>query len=445
VTSPGGPRGAPLLGSLLAFSRDRLGFITAVAREHGDVARFRLGPHTVWLLSHPRHVHEALVIRHRSFRKSPVLQQARMVLGNGLLTSEGEEHRRQRRLVQPAFSASNVAGHEPAMTQAAVAEAQRWVPGTALDVHVAMHRATLAIAGSTLFGADTAQRAEEVREAVDDLLAAYPTLFWPLPAAVRRRLPLPPLRRLRRGIARLDDIVAELVAERRAAGSAHTRTDLLSRLLAARDDDGSTMADRQLRDEVVTLLLAGHETTAAALAWTLHLLATHPDAQDAVRTELTQSPPDADADPDIERLPLTRAAFAEALRLYPPSWGIARQAQEDVALTDAAVGRGELVLLSPWVVHRDARWWPHPERFDPGRWHDPATGRGAGAQEAWFPFGAGPRICVGERFAWVEAVAVLAAVIRRWRLRPVPGRPPLPAARITLRPADGVWLVPDPV
>jgi cytochrome P450 len=436
-----GPRGLPLLGSLPAFSRDRLGFVRATAWMYGDVARFRLGPHRVWLLSHPDAVHEVLVTAHRSFRKSPILQQARVVLGDGLLTSEGAHHRRQRRLIQPAFSAARVAGHVPSMAAAAADEVATWACGDPLDVHAAMHRLTLAIASETLFGVGTLQRAAEVRDAVEDLLAAYPTLFWPLPRRLRQRLPVPPVRRLRRGIARLEELVAELVAERRTAqvDGRDLGDDLLSRLLAARDDDGTGMSERQLRDEVLTLLLAGHETTAAALSWTLHLLALHPAAQEEAHEELDQVLHGRPVSPaDLAALPVTRGVFAESLRLYPPSWGIARQAVSEVEAGGASIRAGELVLLSPWVVHRDPRWWTDPDRFAPQRWDRPGADRAA-----WFPFGAGPRICVGERFAWAEAAAVLGAVLTRWRLHAVPGRPPRPSARITLRPADGVWLVPE--
>ena len=424
------------VADLAAFRRDPLVFLTRCARERGDRADLRLGPYRALLLSHPELVAEMLVARARSLRKSPVLRAARVVLGDGLLTSEGELHRRQRRLVQPAFAPGRLDTYATTMATVAEAEALRLTPGRSVDVHAVMLRLTLAAAARALFGRDISAHATTVEHALDDLLAAYGSPLLPV-ARVAQWLPLPAFRRLRRGRAGLDAVVAEVIASR--TGGEH-----LLGALAATD-----MGPRQLRDEVVTLLLAGHETTASMLAWTCWLLAGDPDARTALEAEadglaerLGQRTPHRD---DLALLPVARGALAEALRLYPPSWAMGRQVAQELTLGQRPVRRGTVLIASQWVVHRDPRWWPQPERFDPWRWVADGGPRAAdgGAERprlAYFPFGAGPRMCVGEQFAWQEGVIALATMARRWRFERVPGQVPTPDPRITLRPRGGVWL-----
>jgi cytochrome P450 len=433
-----GPAGDPLLGHLRPFVADRLGFLTRLAREHGDVASFSIGPYRNWQLAHPDHVREVLVTRAAKVRKGPILQRARIVLGDGLLTSEGDMHRRDRRVLQQAFHPRRVASYATTMVERADVAAGGWEPGVAVDVHAALVRATLATAGATLLGADVADDVDLVERALADLLSAYKLAFVPFGWRLQW-LPFGPPRRLRRGRTALHDLVDRTIAERRASGE--DRGDLLSTLTLAEDDGGFT--DVALRDHAVTLLLAGHETTANALTFACHLLATAPEVDAAVEDEVDQvlagRLPTAG---DLDQLPRCRALFAEALRLYPPSWAMGRQLRADLEVGDVRIPAGDLVLLPQWVVHRDPRWWPEPERCRLERWTDPADHERP--RGAFFPFGAGVRQCIGEGFAWTEGVLTLATIVRRWRFATVPDRDLQLEPLITLRPRDGCWLRPLP-
>ncbi|HEU4456661.1 MAG TPA: cytochrome P450 [Longimicrobium sp.] len=433
LPDPPGPRGGLPFRLLPAFRRDPLGFLARVQRAHGDVAGFRFGPRRLYLLSHPDLVRDVFVTHHRNFIKSRALQRARVLLGTGLLTSEGDFHLRQRRMAQPAFHRDRVAALAGAMAAYAGRTADGWSAGREMDVAREMNRLTLSIAGDTLFGADVEGEAEGVARALDAALGMFDRLTNPL-GVILDRLPLPGTIRLRRARAALDATIYGIIERRRA--SAGDRADLLSLLLAARDDegDGGGMTDEQLRDEALTLFLAGHETTANALAWSWHLLAAHPEAEARLHAEVDAVVggrlPTAD---DYPRLPYARAVFAESMRLYPPAWAIGREPLEDFAAGGYRIRAGTVVMMSPWVVHRDPRWWPDPERFDPGRWTPEAEA--ALPRFAYFPFGGGPRKCIGEGFAWMEGVIVLATLAQRWRLRPAPGAVVTTAPSITLRPA----------
>jgi cytochrome P450 len=439
MTRPSAPRAVPLIGHLPQFRRDRLGFLTRVAREHGDMVELRLGPYRLYLVSHPDLVREVLVTRQQAYRKGPILQRARVVLGDGLLTSEGEHHRRQRRLVNRAFHPSRIAGYAQAMVAEAEHTADRWHAGRPIDVHAEMVRATLTVAGRTLFDTDVATDVTAIGHALDDVLSAYELVVVPV-AWRLRRLPVGPFRRLQRGRDTLDRIVRRMAADRRADG--HDRGDLLSTLVLAGDDEPA-MTDDQIRDQIVTLLLAGHETTANALTFAWHLLAANHEVEARLHTELDAALGGRTATvADCGRLSYTRGVIAEALRLYPPSWAMARQVRTAHELGDRALAPGDVVVVSQWVVHRDPRWWPEPLRFAPQRWTGDAPADRP--RHAFFPFGAGSRQCIGESFAWTEAVLALATLARRWRLHPVPGRPLRLAPVLTLRPRGGLWMWPEP-
>ena len=380
---------------------------------------------------------DVLVTHHRNFIKSLALQRARVLLGNGLLTSEGEFHLRQRRLAQPAFHKDKIAAMAAAMVRHAERTAQSWRPGMEFDTGREMTRMALAIAGDTLMGADVGAEAEEINRSLTDSLALFDRLHNPF-APLLDRLPVPGTLRMKRARRQLDATIYRAIDLRRRSGE--DRDDLLGLLLAARDEegDGGGMTDLQLRDEMLTLFLAGHETTANALAWTWHLLAQNPDAEsrlhDELRTVLGGRAPGAD---DYPALPYTRAVLAESMRLYPPAWTIGREPLEDFEAGGYRIRAGSIVLVSPWVVHRDARWWSEPLEFRPERWLGDAEA--SHPRYAYFPFGGGPRKCIGEGFAWMEGVLALATLARRWRLRPVPGAAPTPQPRITLR-AIGVQM-----
>ncbi|HEX8906470.1 MAG TPA: cytochrome P450, partial [Longimicrobiaceae bacterium] len=364
---PGPARGLPF-ANLAAFRRDPLAFLERVHRRYGDVARFRFGPRRVYLLAHPELIRDVLVTNHRNFIKSKALQRARVVLGEGLLTSEGEHHLRQRRLAQPAFHRDRIAALGRTMVEYVSRAGETWRAGGELDVVREMNRLTLAIAGKTLFGANVEAEADEIGRALTTALEAFKRLTNPL-GPILDRLPLPTTIRVKRATERLDATIYRMIDERRRSGE--DRGDLLSMLLAARDEegDGGGMTDLQLRDEALTLFLAGHETTANALAWTWHLLAQHPDAEARLHAELDEVLAGRDpAVDDLPRLPYTRAVLAESMRLYPPAWTIGREPLEEFEAGGYRVRAGTVVLTSPWIVHRDPRWWPEPERFDPGRW-----------------------------------------------------------------------------
>ncbi|HET7233051.1 MAG TPA: cytochrome P450 [Longimicrobium sp.] len=432
LPEPPGPRRGFPLAALAAFRRDPLAFLEGVHREFGDVARWRFGQRRVYLLAHPDLVRDVLVTRHKNFKKSKALQRARVILGEGLLTSEGEHHLRQRRLAQPAFHRDRIAALGDTMVRYAEAAAGEWRAGVEMDVTREMNRLTLSIAGTTFFGADVQGEADEIGQALTHALLAFKRLTNPL-GPLLDKLPLPSTLRVRRAAERLDATIYRMIAQRRASGE--DRGDLLSMLLAARDEegDGGGMTDLQLRDEALTIFLAGHETTANALSWTWHLLAKNPDAEARLHAELsTVLAGRAPTASDVPSLPYTRAVFAESMRLFPPAWTIGREPREEFEAGGYRIRAGSVVLVSPWIVHHDPRWWTEPERFDPDRW-TPAR-EAELPRFAYFPFGGGPRKCIGEGFAWTEGILVLATLAQRWKLRHAPGaqvgRQPL----ITLRP-----------
>ena len=425
---------------LLAFTRQPLAFLSSLARDHGDVACFTLGPERMALLNHPDLIRDVLVTHHRNFRKGRGLERAKRLLGEGLLTSEGEQHRRQRRLVQPAFHRQRVAAYGGVMACYAARARDRWRDGETVDVGAEMMRLTLAVVGKTLFDADVEGEAHEIGGALTDALRSFTFAVLPF-GEVLERLPLPPVIRFERARARLDRTIYRMIAERRAAGD--DRGDLLSMLLLAQDaeGDGRGMSDVQLRDEAMTLFLAGHETTANALTWSWYLLARHPEVEARLHAEVDAALgsggrrrlPDAD---DVAALPYTRMVLAEAMRLYPPAWVIGRRAVDAYPVRDWVLPPRTVVLTSQYLAHRDPRFWPDPERFDPERWTPEA--QAARPKFSYFPFGGGPRICVGEQFAWMEGVLLLATIAQRWRLRLADPGEVRPRPMITLRPAAPV-------
>ncbi|HEX6195898.1 MAG TPA: cytochrome P450 [Jiangellaceae bacterium] len=440
-------RSLPLLGDLLAFGADRLGYLHAVAQEQGDVASFKLGPYRAWLLTNPRDIADVLIHHADRFRKGPVLQRARFVLGDGLLTAEGDVHRRHRSMVQPAFHSRRIAGYASTMIEQADAATKRWTDGVPLDLHAETVRITLASAGRTLLGASLSDDdVATVESALADLLSAYKLAFVPFGWQLQR-LPVGPVRRLSRGRAKLYGLVDRVIAERRASDT--DAGDLLSALVNP-EDEGDRLSDQEIRDHAVTLLLAGHETTANALAFAFHLLASGPDAAAGVHAEV-DSVLDGElpAPGDVGRLPVCRAVMSEALRLYPPAWLMGREAVAEHRVDGHTIAAGDVVLLSQWLTHRDPRWWPEPGRFLPERWLDDSPTASAATPDgrprwAYFPFGAGLRRCIGEGFAWTEGVLAIATIASRWTLRPVPERAVELEPLITLRPRDGVWLIPEP-
>jgi len=429
----------PFLGVLPHFRKDPPGYLLSVAREYGDLAYMRLGPQHAYVVSHPDAIRDILVTNQSNFTKSRILERAKVLLGEGLLTSEGDLHTRQRRLVQPAFHRDRLIGYAADMVACAEQASGQYQPGVEIDMHREMTRLTLAIVGRTLFSADVASDADQIGAAMTQILSLFDTLLVPFSEWLQK-LPLPSVRRFEKARAQLDRIVYGLIADRRAHPG--DTGDLLSMLLLSQDeDDHSGMTDKQVRDEALTHLIAGHETTANALTWTWYLLSQNPDVEARLHAELDRvlggRLPSFD---DLSRLPCTTGVFAEALRLFPPAWAIGRRASEDYSIDGYTIPARSILLMSPWVVHRDPRWWTQgdaqPERVDPARWDPEAVAQRP--KFAFFPFGGGTRVCIGERFAWAEGVLVLATVAQHWKMRLVPGHPVATQAVITLRPRHGM-------
>jgi len=452
---PPGPK-LPIFGALVGPGRDPLEMLTRFARDYGDVTFFRLGSERCYFINHPHDIRDVLVTHQRNFTKSRGLERAKKLLGEGLLTAEGTTHLRHRRLLQPAFHRDRIAGYAQVMIDYAARTRERWRDGETLDISQEMMRLTLSIAGRTLFGTDVESSADEVGVAVTEVLES----FWLnlLPGAdYLEKLPIPKLRRAHAARRRLDALIYQMIAARRASGADHG--DLLSMLIAASDasavapegamaDKPSApaapmpplppgLSDEEIRDEAMTILLAGHETTANALTWTLYLLSQNPGAAARLREELdhvlggrTPSPGDY---PDLA---YTRRVVTESMRLFPPAWIIGRRAIDAYAIGEYRLPPRSIVFMSPFVMQRDGRFYENAERFDPDRW-TPAF-EAALPKFAYFPFGGGARQCIGEQFAWMEAVLVLATLAQGRRLQLDAAQRIVPQPLVTLRSKYGM-------
>jgi cytochrome P450 len=433
---PGPPDRFFGLAAYPAFGGDRIGALARLARKYGDIVTFKVGPQRMVLLNHPDYVEDVLVTRARLFKKGRALERAKGFLGEGLLTAEGDAHLRQRRLVQPSFHRQRVVSYAETMVAHASRTAERWRDGEELDVATQMNQLTLTIVGDTLFGTDVESDAISVRQALTDVFEVFPLTMSPL-APLLERLPLPIVRRYKRAVATLDRFIYRIIDQRRRNPT--DRGDLLSMLLLASDEEenGARLTDLQVRDETLTLFLAGHETTSNALTWTWHLLAQHPDVERRLHQEidavLDDRRPGAG---DAARLPYSRMVLAESMRCYPPAWGIGRRAIEDVEIAGYTIPRGTVVLVSQYLLHHDSRFFDEPERFDPERWRPESSQ--ARPRFAYFPFGGGNRVCIGEAFAWMEGILVLATLAREWRLERLDAGPVPMKALITLRPARSI-------
>ncbi len=417
---------------------DMLGYLARMAREHGDIVYLGGGPSGLYLISDPELIQNVLVRDHRNFHKGRALTIAKRLIGEGLVTSEGDFHRRQRRLVQPAFHRQRIAAYGATMVELAARTRARWREGEHIDIAAEMMRLTLAIVGKTLFNTDVEAEAAEIGEAMTDSMHAFEWMLRPY-APFLQKLPfrVPAVRRFDRARKRLDAVIYRLIEEHRAAKD--DNGDLLSMLLLAHGEeaDGGEMTNDQVRDEAMTLFLAGHETTSNGLTWTWYLLAQHPDVEAKLTAEIESvlegRLPTSE---DVANLPYTRAVFAESMRLYPPVWAVARRALADYSLGEYEVPAGAVVFMSQHVMHRDPRYFPLPDRFMPDRWlTEPETPR---PRFAYFPFGGGPRICIGEGFAWMEGILLLATLGQQWRFHLLPNQKVTVEPLLTLRPKNGI-------
>jgi len=437
---PPGPKPSIFNAIIYRPGRDPLAFFTSMAKNYGDVAYIRMARENLFVVSDPAVIRDVLVTHNQNFHKSRGLERTKRLLGEGLLTSEDDFHLRQRRLMQPAFHRDRIAAYATTMVEYADRIRNGWSEGASMDIAREMSRLTLLIVGKTLFDTDVESQARDVGEAMTGLMDTFWTVMLPFGEALEY-LPIPYLRRARHARKRLDAIVYGMIRERRQSGITD-RGDLLSMLLLAQDDEdkGRGMTDTQIRDEAMTIFLAGHETTANALTWTWYLLSQSPDIERRLHAELDSAlggrlPTVA----DVDRLPYATRIVTESMRLYPPAWLVGRRAVNDYTIKGYYVPARSIVVMSEWVVHRDGRFFPHPERFDPDRWT--REFKAALPRFAYFPFGGGPRQCIGEGFAWMELVLVLATLAQRWRLELIQGHPVVPQAAITLRPKHGMQMI----
>jgi cytochrome P450 len=434
-----GPNGQFILGSSRDFQRDPLGFISRMAEEYGDVAKYHLGNVTFNQVVHPDGVQRMLQENNHNYIKGDLFDILREVAGEGLFTSEGSHWLRQRRLMQPSFHRQRIAGFGAMMSGQTLEMLERWERAAdraqSLDINQEMSDLTMAIITQTMFGTQVETEPHTISQAIAHLLAYLNFRFeYPFYPGMR----VPTLRNLqaRKSLSVIDELVFGIIETRRRSGV--ETDDLLAMLMDAQDEEtGESMTDRQLRDEVLTIFVAGHETTAAALTWTFYLLSRNPETEARLHAELDRTlggrPP---AMEDLPALKYTRMVIDETLRLYPPAWITSRSCVEGDEICGYHIPAGDIVAVSPYVTHRMPEFWPDPERFDPERFNpDLPADR---PRYAYFPFGGGPHQCIGSNFALAEAVLILAAIAQRYRLRLIPDHVVIPSPQLTLRPRGGM-------
>jgi cytochrome P450 len=441
---PPGPKGHPIYGNLWEFHEDPVAFQMRVVREFGDIARFRFFHLPVYLVAHPDDIRTVFVDPEGAFIKGMALDGFRPLVGKGLLLNEGASHRRQRRMMAPAFHRQRVAGYGEVMLEEAQRVSGMWADGARVDMDKEMNRLTLTVAARTLFGAGiTDTEANDVAEAMGAFTHWYHQSTHPM-GPLLQALPTEATRSFKAAKKKLGLVVDRMIKSRREGGDTG---DILSMLVFARDEGDGTagsggggMDDEYVHDEAITLLVAGHETTGATLAWAWALLAEHPEVATKLRAEL-----DAvlgDRDPTVDDFPnleYARNVFGEALRLYPSATALPRQAVKPVVLAGYTVPKGAIVMCAAWSCHHDARFWDDPEAFRPERWT--AEAKATRPKFAFFPFGGGARVCIGEAFAWMEGTLLLATLARRWSASVAPGHTVIPEALFTVRPKGGLPMV----
>ena len=422
-------------GHFFKFRRRPTEILTELAKL-GDITFMRMFNQPAYFLNHPDLVRDLLITSNSKFEKGRALKRAKNLLGEGLLTSEGKKHLRQRRMIQPAFHRKRIAEYAKAMTEYAERMRDEWQAGETRDIDKEMMRLTLQIVGKTLFNADVDDEADEVGQAMTTLIEMFDYLLIPF-SELLEKLPLPQSVRFKKSKETLDKVIYEIIDERRKSGE--DKGDLLSMLLMAQDEEtGTAMTDEQVRDEALTLFLAGHETTANAMTFTWYLLSQNPEKEAKLHEELDEilngKTPSME---DVAKLKYTEAVFAESMRLFPPAWAIGRLSIEEHKFGDFEIPKDALVLVSPYVIQRDKRYWENADEFIPERWFEQSV-KEAGNKFIYFPFSKGVRSCIGESFAWMEGVLLVATLAQQWKLRLEPtqkiGLNPL----MTLRPKYGM-------
>lgn len=431
---PPGPHGLPFLGTLFQMYRDPLRWALELGHNHGPVSSTQVGPGVVYMFNDPELIEAAFVGRHRECIKDTWTRQLSSIVGNGLLTSEGERWRHHRRLAAPPMQPKRIASYAATMFECTERFFASFESHGVRNVHADMGALTLEIAGRTLLGFDARRDAERVAMILDTAMALFETQFYSWQGLLPHRIPTPLRRRYRACVRELDSMVYAVV--RRCREQAEPADHLLARLVQARDENGEMLSDREVRDEAVTMLLAGHETTALTLSYACHLLATHPEIAARLRDEIDGVLGKAQVgSADLPRLPLLDAVLRETLRLYPPAYIVGREVVESFELGGYTVPQGIEILMCPYSVHRDPRFYSEPGRFDPERWLRPEAQ--SLPRFAYFPFGGGPRTCIGNHFALLEAAIVLASLVQRFELKRTPGFELRLRPSITLRPVAG--------
>ena len=438
-----GPKARFLLGHAFELARNSMKFLNSCSREYGDVVRLRVFHIPVCILANPRDIENVLAKNSANFLKSRDYRAMKAVLGNGLLTSEGTFWQKQRKLVQPAFRHENIELYAQTMVAATTRMLDGWRDGETRDIHAAFMSLTLEIVAKALFGSEVTGKAGDVGKALGILMEQFmgqAGLAFLLPES----LPLPSSIRFKRAVQKLDKIIYTIIDQRRAERLEQrvASKDLLEMLLLSQDDEGSQMSDEQLRDEVMTLFLAGHETTANALSWTWYLLAQNPHVTEKLCQELDsvlagRAPTAADS----ERLPFTEMVMKESMRLYPPAWAVGRQAIAPFEAGGYEFPAGTSIAILQWTTQRDPRFFADPEVFDPERWSPEGARYRVLPRFAYFPFGGGPRVCVGAGFAMMEAILLLATTAQRFHMSVAPKQKVRMLPSVTLRPKHGIKMI----
>ena len=432
---------------LRKFLRDPLKVLIDISHTYGDIAHFKFGRQNVYLLNHPDYIEDVLVTNYKNFIKSRGLQVSKRLLGNGLVTSEGEYHDKQRHLIQPTFYPKRIKSYADIMVNQAIDMCNSWHDGTILDIHKEMIKLTLAIICKTVLGYDIEPGHDEVGDSLKTCMQYFNRLLMPFGELIEK-IPLLPINKGFQTAKRdLDSIVYRMIKEhRKKLDKGHEKKeddDLLSTLLQAQDEEAGIgrMTDEQLRDEVMTIFLAGHETTANALTWTYYLLSEHPTIETKLQEELHsifRSNRTIITVDDVPRLEYTEKILTESMRLYPPAWALGRQVIDDYKVGGYSIPGGSIILMSQYVMHRNPRYFPEPDRFYPDRWTEEFKKQLP--RFSYFPFGGGIRGCIGEPFAWLEAILLLATISRQWRMKHVPSHKVELKALITLRPKYGMQM-----
>jgi cytochrome P450 len=433
---PPSPKAGILGGHFIKFRRRPTEFLTEAAKL-GDVTLFKLGGQSAFFLNHPDLIRDLLITSNTKFIKGRALQRSKRLLGEGLLTSEGEAHLRQRRMIQPAFHRQRIAEYAKAMTEFSEKMSEEWSDGEVRDIDKEMMRLTLQIVGKTLFSANVDDETDKIGKALTTVIELFNYLLIPFSEWLEK-LPLPQSKRFNNARDTLNSVIYGIINERRASGELD-KGDLLSMLLLAQDEEtGIGMTDEQVRDEALTLFLAGHETTANAMTFTWYLLSQNAEKEAKLHEELERvldgKLPTFE---DYPKLKYTESVFAEAMRLFPPAWAIGRLSIEDHEFGGFEVPKKSLVIISPYITQRDSRFWENEDEFIPERWNTQSI-KEAGQKFIYFPFSKGVRSCIGESFAWMEGVLLIATIAQKWKLKLIPEQRVELKPLMTLRPKYGM-------